>query len=66
MNIYKVITRKRKDQPHWEDGNLLVIASDYGNAEDKAKNFFPASQIVSIVVYGSTTGKKDVFILSDR
>jgi hypothetical protein len=66
MIIFKVVTKKTKDQPFWNDGNLLIAASDYGAAADKAKNFVSDAEIVSIQVFGETTSKNDVFILRDR
>ncbi len=66
-NIYKVIKKTKRDQPFWDDSVLLVIATSYANAEDKAKNIEPKeAEIHSIQVCGETTSKKDVFRFRDR
>lgn len=68
MNIYRVNTKKTDRQPFWDDINLLIVASSYANAEDKAKNFSEINKcsIVSISIYGETTHKQDVFKLKER
>jgi len=68
MNIYKVTGKQKKNEPFWDNSVLLIVAADYGSAQDKAKNFeaMKDREISSIIVCGETTHKQDVFIYNDR
>lgn len=68
MNIYKVIFKDERGQSHWDNKPLLIVASNFANAEDKALNFSgkEKSELISITLYGETTIKNDVYQLRER
>lgn len=67
MNVYKVTKKKAKDQGNWFDELVLLIeASSFGNAEDKANNFETSYRVTTIQLIGDTTQKQDVYKLNDR
>lgn len=67
MNIYKVTKKKPKDAGTWFDELVLLIeASSFANAEDKANNFEIDYKISQIQRIGDTTQKQDVYKLNDR
>lgn len=68
MYIYRITFKEKDRESYWDNNPLLIVASDYANAQDKAKNFQPYSgrEITSISLMGDTTAKQDVYILRDR
>lgn len=66
MNIYRVLQKKKKDQPFWDDSTLLVLAQDFSDAENKVRSFGELGEIVEIKVNGETTYNKDIFRLRER
>lgn len=70
MKIFKVVKKKSKNEPNntwWEELTLLIVAADFANAEDKAKNFetdYP--QISYMQEVGETTRKNDIYKLRER
>lgn len=63
MIIFKVTYKTEKNESYWDAENtVLISASNFSNAEDKAKNF-SQKEILEIQVYGFTTKKPDIFIL---
>ena len=66
MNIYKATFKEKKDENYWNNKPLLIVAANYANAEDKAINFHADRELLSLVLYGETTRKDDVFELRER
>jgi hypothetical protein len=71
MKLYKVEIEKNDDSKnaaHWGTQYYFVIASSFGNAEDKAKKFEKSHGIMKNIVFmGDVTERdKDVIILKDR
>lgn len=70
MKIFKVVKKRRKNDPNYtwhEELTLLIVAANFSNAEDKAKNFetdYP--EISHMQEVGETTQKDDVYKLKDR
>lgn len=66
MNIYKATFKEKKGESYWDSRALLIVAADYANAEDKAKNFRDSHELIELKLYGETTKKTDVFELRER
>lgn len=68
MNIYKVTFKEKERESYWDNKPLLIVASNYSNAEDKALNFtgIDGREIVEVKLFGETTRNTDVFQLRDR
>lgn len=70
MNLYKVEIKKnssKENARHWGDEYYFVIASSFGNAEDKAKKFQSTYGTMENIQYmGEVTHDKDVILLRDR
>jgi hypothetical protein len=66
MNIYKATFKEKKEDNYWDNKPLLIIAGNYGNAEDKAKHKADGRELISIELFGETTNKSDVFVLRQR
>lgn len=67
MNIYKVIVKKKSNQPFWEDTTFMVRAVNFADAEKKAKNqSFNDGQIESISLFGDSTSDNDVIKMKGK
>ena len=70
MNLYKVKIEKNdtsRNASDFGDHFYFVIATNYGNAEDKAKNFQTQTGIMKeIILMGEVTRDNDVIKLKDR
>lgn len=66
MNIYKATFKEKRGESYWDNKPLLIVAANYANAEDKATNFHADRELLSLVLYGETTWKDDVFELRER
>lgn len=68
MNIYKATFKEKTRESYFDNKPLLIVASNYSNAEEKALNFSARSsqELLELKLFGETTDKKDVFELRER
>lgn len=66
MNIYKATFKEKDRESYWDNHPLLIVASNFSNAEDKAKNHYAGRELLEIKLYGETTTKSDVYKLRER
>lgn len=66
MKLFLVKFKTPPGKSIWDEKPILVVASDYANAQDKATNFHKDKDILSIQLYGTTTHKNDVYQLLER
>lgn len=68
MKLFKVTIKKNSnDQRDWGDHYYLVVASSFGNAEDKAEKFRNTHGIMQDITFvGDITRDPDVILLKDR
>lgn len=66
MNVYQAIFKQKDNESYWDNKPLLIIASNYGNAEDKALSYIDGRELLEIKLLGETTRNPDIFQLRER